>query len=120
MTEMRPAGDEQRIAAVRQEVQRLAAGVDDVRRTLWRTFGVLAGVGAFGMILLINVWALFAWPILAGISAVFFALLLALLAELLLGGCRAQLRRRLEELPPEQRREALMPFTRHAKGDTQR
>src|SRR5207248_1491650 len=94
---MRQVDEERRLAVLREEVRHLAAGVGDVRRTLWRTFGVLAAIGAvaataftpYGM-------GLCAAIVLAAISAGFFSLFLAGLAELLIGGCRAQLRRRLE------------------------
>jgi len=108
------------MAAVRSEVRRLAAGVGDVRRTLWRTFGLLAGLGGLALALAGRVDGLCFWLFLVAFGAGFFAVMLAGLAGLLLGGCRAQLRRQLETLPTEQRREALLPLARYSEGDTLR
>src|SRR5205085_11637799 len=58
--------------------------------------------------------------VLGSISAALFGLLLAGLVELLISGCRAQLRRRITELPPEQRRAVVMPLARETSGDAWR
>lgn len=117
---MQQADEERRIAALREEVQHLASGVGDVRRTLWRTFGVLAALGLAGATLAGQAMGLCSGIVLGSISAALFGLLLAGLVELLISGCRAQLRRRIAELPPEQRRAVVMPLARETSGDAWR
>ena len=109
---MRQADEERRIADLREEVQHLASGVGDVRRTLWRTFAVLGAIGAVVAVAFGGPAGLCFGIVLGSISAALFGLLLGGLVELLIGGCRAQLRRRIAELPPEQRLDVMMPLAR--------